>query len=234
MIKEWWRNAKKKYLPYPAIYLGKACLNLILRTCRIEIIGLDRFIHFAKQNKCVVMIWHNRLAIMPEIAQRFISHFKYRAVISNSRDGELLDILVNSYKGLKTLRVPHNSRHQALGKIVDSIKNTNEILVITPDGPRGPRYEVKPGIAFAAHKSQAYVIPLSWSTSHYWQLKTWDKLIFPRPFSRIVIQLGEPIPPSAEIKDDFESECHLLGNVLRELDKQTCLIVTKDTNLWPK
>ena len=64
---------------------------------------------------------------------------------------------------------------------------------MTPDGPRGPLYKVKPGIAMAAKEAQATIIPLTWDADHFWELKTWDKLKLPKPFTCIRVVLGDPI-----------------------------------------
>jgi hypothetical protein len=193
MLKEIWNNIKHNYLPYPFAYLAKGLLRLLMFTCRVEIRGLPQFIRTAADGKCILMLWHNRLALVPEIMNRFAPQFIYRAFISKSRDGEPLAILANSYSCGRTLRVPHNARHQALSQMINLLKSSNEIMVVTPDGPRGPLYQIKPGIIVAAKEAAARIIPFSWRASRYWELGTWDKFMLPKPFSRIVVTIGDPI-----------------------------------------
>jgi lysophospholipid acyltransferase (LPLAT)-like uncharacterized protein len=74
---------------------------------------------------------------------------------------------------------------------------------VTPDGPRGPRYEVKDGVVALAQKTGAFVYPVSYSTERKWQLRSWDGMIIPKPFSRGVLIIGEPIVvgPELDIKE---------------------------------
>lgn len=233
-MKEFWRKFKKYYLPYPLVYIGKFLIRILLYTCKIEVNGLEHLKKSTAEGKCIIMLWHNRLAILPEIARRYASQYTYRAMISKSRDGELLSILANSYGFVKTLRVPHNAKHQALTKMIDYLKDSSEIIVITPDGPRGPRYQVKSGIAYAAQKTAANIIPVTWAASRFWQLKTWDRLIFPRPFSRIVISFGDPIAPPQNLKENLHVELENLQKKLLKLDRQTYQILDDETLDWPK
>ena len=76
---------------------------------------------------------------------------------------------------------------------------------ITPDGPRGPRFKLKPGAIFAAQISRKAVVPIAYAARPAWVLKTWDKFIVPPPFARIVIAVGEPYYPARRL-DDSEME----------------------------
>jgi lysophospholipid acyltransferase (LPLAT)-like uncharacterized protein len=64
--------------------------------------------------------------------------------------------------------------------------------VTTPDGPKGPVRIFKPGTVLLAQLTQSPMLPLTYTASRYWQLKTWDEFIIPKPFSRVVIAVGEP------------------------------------------
>lgn len=221
MIKHYWFQFKRNVLSYLFGYGCKWLMRAILLTCRIELHGLEQFTKTASKGKCILMLWHNRIAIVPDILTRF-TKFLYAAVISNSRDGEFLAILVNSYKVGKIIRVSHDSRHEALHQLINHLKNSQEIVVITPDGPKGPRYGMKPGLAVAAKKANASVVPLSWTASKYWQLKTWDKLMIPKPFSTIRFSIGSPLKLTGDRPNNLHADIVLLeetlANFCRELD----------------
>lgn len=197
MLKKWRETLKKWYyrtlLPFLIVRVGQNCLHLLLRTCRWEIEGLDHFKGKAAQGKCILMLWHNRLALIPFILSNYAPHFIYAALVSNSRDGELISAVIHSYKVGRTIRVSHQGRHEALRALIRRLEETQEVVIITPDGPKGPRYEVKPGIAMAALETAAHVFPLTWSVNRFWELKTWDKLRIPKPFSRIKVSFKDPI-----------------------------------------
>jgi hypothetical protein len=60
-------------------------------------------------------------------------------------------------------------------------------VCITPDGPRGPRYGFHPGVIKLAESSGAAIQPIHATFSSAWRLKTWDKLVIPKPFSRVTV-----------------------------------------------
>jgi lysophospholipid acyltransferase (LPLAT)-like uncharacterized protein len=65
-------------------------------------------------------------------------------------------------------------------------------VAITPDGPRGPRRELKPGILAAAQRSGAPILPIHAVADRAWRLRSWDRFMVPKPFARIRIKYGEP------------------------------------------
>ncbi|MCE5319144.1 MAG: DUF374 domain-containing protein [Parachlamydia sp.] len=204
----------KKILAYILAYLAKATVWLLFRTCRVEIKGLERFIEAANRERCILMLWHNRLGLIPEILKCYAPQFQYVAFVSNSRDGEVLSILTHSYAFGRAIRVPSHIRHHALKVSIDCLKEGKEVLIFTPDGPRGPRYQVKPGISLAARTASAHVVPLTWKASRCWRLNTWDGFILPKPFARLQVELGEPIPTSKELYPELDALTVCLENRL--------------------
>lgn len=203
------------FIPRVLAYCGKALLKLLTFTCRIEIEGIDEFQTHASKGNCIIMLWHNRLVL---VAAVFINHapqFTYTAFISQSRDGEPLALFTSSFKNGRTIRVRHNAKHEALKEMIDRLKNSHEVLIVTPDGPRGPRYQVKPGIALAAKETSAKIFPFSWSADRFWQLKSWDKMILPKPFAKIHVKIGSPITVT---KDESVAE---LEKALLTVDNQS-------------
>lgn len=213
-------------------YTGKVLLRLLTMTCRFEIYGLDSFNEAVKEKKCILMIWHNRLLLVTEILRKYASQHTYAALISSSGDGELLNILARSYSFGRTIRVPHNAKYQALKKMIYQLKHREEIIVVTPDGPKGPRYEVKPGIAAAAKKVPTYIIPFTWSSSRFWQLGTWDRLIVPKPFSTIIVTFGKPISISENLDSNLEEDSQMLKHSLNHLERAACGAVSQDRTRW--
>jgi lysophospholipid acyltransferase (LPLAT)-like uncharacterized protein len=192
-FKDFYRKSLYKILGFLIAYPGQGLIKLLMMTCKWEIHGLEAFKEIAKREKCILALWHNRLALGPSILFRYTPNFIYAALVSKSRDGELLSSVVHSYNTGRTIRVSHQQRHQALRDIITHLEEKKEIVIITPDGPRGPCYEIKQGIAWTARETGAHVIPLSWDADRYWELKTWDKLKIPKPFSRIRVIFGESV-----------------------------------------
>lgn len=79
-----------------------------------------------------------------------------------------------------------------LAKLVRQVKAGRDAY-ITPDGPEGPSYEIKPGITYIAQKADATILPLGAYTRHGYRVPRWDRYVLPYPFSKIAIQIGEPL-----------------------------------------
>ena len=213
---------------YFIAYLGKWIIHLIYKTCRVEFTGLENLTSLSPHEKCILALWHNRLAMAAEILAP-LKQFRYVAVISNSRDGEPLAIFTESYSHASTIRVPHNDRHGALLKIINHLRAKQGIVVVTPDGPRGPRYQVKPGMIWAAKETSAKIIPLTWTPNKFWQIKSWDKMLFPKPFSKIQVAIGKPI----FIPEEEENGQSIVQSELLTLTQKTCETLFTDSNHWP-
>lgn len=184
--------------------LIKWVLKAILATCRLKVHGLGHVAKARTQGPVIIMLWHQDLAPLAEILKPLTPQYAFSAFISKSRDGQILADFVLSYKNGQVIRVPHNGRNQALKALIETLqKKDSPIAIITPDGPRGPAYELKPGVLFAAQETGSQIIPFSWSATRLLTLKTWDRFKIPLPFTTIQAHFGEPIEVSShtELKD---------------------------------
>lgn len=89
---------------------------------------------------------------------------------------------------------------------------------ITPDGPDGPAYGVKPGVAYLAKKTGATILPVGAYTRSGYRLNRWDRYIVPRPYSRISVAVGQPIHIGSE--DDLPAVCEHLTDILHRVTAQ--------------
>ena len=85
---------------------------------------------------------------------------------------------------------------------VHSRSSVNDDIIITPDGPRGPYHSISDGAILLAHKKNVKIRILNYEASRFWQFKSWDKMILPKPFSKIVYRLSEPLDVSQLSKDE--------------------------------
>ena len=93
---------------------------------------------------------------------------------------------------------------QALRELVSLIRQ-GEDIAITPDGPRGPRYKLGPGVILLAQATGATIVPARASFSRCFRMKTWDGFIIPLPFSTISVTMGEQIKiPNSPDEKEFE------------------------------
>lgn len=213
MLKKSWLSFKRRCFPYLFAYSAKMIMRLLLKTCRIKIHGLEAFKQTAATSPCILMLWHRHLLVIPEILNSYAGQFVYTAFISKSRDGDPLALLAQSYQNGRALRVPHNGRHLALNQLIESVVGRKEIAIITPDGPRGPNGIVKPGIVFAARETGARIVPFSWKANTYWQLKTWDQMKIPKPFTTLEVTFGPPRCIAHDVVD-YDKETQSLRTCL--------------------
>lgn len=217
MLKNFKGKWKKKIFQIRSFFIAKLSkffLYMLIKTCRIKIEGMEQFSELITKEKCILMLWHNRIAITLLILAYYTPEIPYAALVSASRDGDILSYIIHSYKNGNTIRVPHLARYQALQEIIRHIEARKQFVVITPDGPRGPCYEIKPGIAIAALETEAHVISLNWEAKKYWELKTWDKLRLPKPFTTIYFTFGTPLRFDKQTKTSLEEAKTILKKKL--------------------
>ena len=136
----------------------------------------------------IYAVWHGRILLLPLL----YGGRRARVLASRSRDGELVTRFVGRF-GLEAVR-GSSSRGgaEALRLLARSLKQGRDVVVV-PDGPKGPRETVKPGIVALARLSGAAIVPLSFGASSEWRLGSWDAFRIPKPFARCVARFGEPI-----------------------------------------
>ena len=113
-------------------------------------------------------------------------------LISPSVDGELGAMMVRRVGGAVIRGSSTHTGARALRDYYQALVKDNVSPVITPDGPRGPRFKFKPGALLLAQMSGRPILPMSYAASRAWLIK-WDKFVIPMPFSRIAIAIGPPV-----------------------------------------
>lgn len=209
------RQVQLKVFPF----LVRFFMRLILWTNKVELVGIERYYQEVKKHPSIIVLWHNRVVLGPNFFGEYLNRSSnYTAYVSSSRDGEWLAVATESYPNGYTIRVPKRHKHESLRQFIKTLKKS--VLLITPDGPRGPKYQMKPGVIFAASAAKAQLFPFSWSATKTWKLKSWDGLRIPKPFGRIIIGFGEPFFLNAhsklEDKTSYAEDC--LHTFCKELD----------------
>jgi lysophospholipid acyltransferase (LPLAT)-like uncharacterized protein len=162
------------------------------------------------------IFWHNCLFCAPLTKKRFSGSAPASALASASRDGAIIESMVTSF-GVKTVRGSSSRRGVAALIALKKALNAGEQLFVTPDGPRGPRYHLQPGVVKLAQSSGAPIIPVRFHHSASWRLKSWDRFHIPKPFSKVVITVGDAIEiPAMLDENDFEKYRKKVENTLRE------------------
>ena len=147
--------------------------------------------------------WHGTLLYQPFLYKLLKLPYRLYVMISKSKDGE---IIANAYKlmGADASRGSSSRGGAAVLKSsINLIKSGNSIGV-TPDGPRGPIYEVKDGAYGVAKVTKAKLVIASIQPSRFWRVNSWDKFIIPKPFSTLNI-FFESIDVASLPKDEANS-----------------------------
>ena len=93
---------------------------------------------------------------------------------------------------------------QALRAFLPILRD-GKIILIAPDGPKGPRHRAQPGILYMASRAPALIYPWGLAATSAWRLKTWDRHLIPKPFSRVHVHLGAPLEvPSTLARDEID------------------------------
>jgi lysophospholipid acyltransferase (LPLAT)-like uncharacterized protein len=177
-----------------AVPLGLGIVRLWWATCRIVKVEGAEYLQAALQKapSLVPCYWHQHQAFCAKflLEQRDLG-LAVGWLISPSVDGEIGAMLVRRVGGRVIRGSSTHTGARALRDYYLALVQENVSPVITPDGPRGPRFKFKPGAILLAQMSGRPILPLAYAASHAWLVK-WDKFVIPWPFARIVIAIGPP------------------------------------------
>ncbi|MCK9409178.1 MAG: lysophospholipid acyltransferase family protein [Bacteroidetes bacterium] len=155
----------------------------------------------------VVAFWHGSM---------FVGWFVHRpkngnsvsALVSQSNDGEYLSIVLEQW-GYSMIRgSSHIGGKEAMQLMVDALAGGSS-LAITPDGPRGPRHEMKMGAVRAAQKASVPLVLAGIVVKKKRLLHSWDRFEVPLPFSKVIVNYSNPIIVPSDCTGDPLDELKL-------------------------
>lgn len=150
----------------------------------------------------VILFWHGKLALMPFAFRYFkFKNKKAYVMISHHKDGERIAKIIEFY-GLKKIRGSTSKGSINALRFAFKVLDEKDDIVITPDGPRGPYHSISDGSVLLAKKKNVKIRLLNYEASRFWEFKSWDKMILPKPFSRIIYSLSEPLDVSNLDKEE--------------------------------
>lgn len=164
-------------------------LRLIMWTSRITTVGEKNPDRFCDEGQGHIFVfWHNQQFILPQLRQ----NREIYSLISDSRDGDYLSFLVKFFGKIPVRGSSSKKGAQALKKLIRLLKHGAAIAVAT-DGPRGPAFEVKPGVVQMAQMTGVAIVPIAYAASKKKTFNSWDQSILPYPFGSLGIVYGEPV-----------------------------------------
>ena len=165
-------------------------VKFISLTYRVKVVDKEGWFEQQHPWPVVVSLWHNRILFIACLVRRSLLE-KMSVLISSSRDGEYVSTFIRFF-GLDVVRGSSSKGGvHALLELNHAIKEGRSVI-LTVDGPRGPKYTVHPGASLLARKNNIFIVPVSVNAKHYWQTKSWDNTQIPIPFSTITLVCGSP------------------------------------------
>jgi len=205
------RQIRDRLFLFLASWIGPILVYLMGMTLRTEWVGLENLNKLRKEKKSVIYaFWHGRMLIFAYTHRRQRVH----VLISQHRDGEYIARIIHrlgfvSVRGSTTRGGP-----KAIFEICEKTTSGFDVA-ISPDGPKGPGFQVHPGILYVAQRSQMPILPITNSAQRRWNLSSWDKFLIPQPFSKTVIMLGNPMyVPVEATPEELEEKRRELENEL--------------------
>jgi lysophospholipid acyltransferase (LPLAT)-like uncharacterized protein len=175
-----------KVSPGTARLLAGPVLRVLASTWRISVEHEERWrilIHTRQPH--VFLLWHE--ALLPLLWHH--RHQGVAIVVSEAREGRYL---ADFASGLGYRSIYGSSTRGGTRALLGAVRElrAGRAVAFTPDGPRGPRRELKPGVVAAAQRGGAAIIPVHAEADRAWRLHSWDRFMIPRPFARVHIRYG--------------------------------------------
>ena len=178
------------------IAAGYAFIRLIGPTLRVCVSREEGAQETVSRRPLIISFWH--ACIIP--ATYLFRNVGIRVMSSNSYDGEYMGRIIHKFG---FVAVKGSSSRNAVRALLGLRRALQQgwAVAFALDGPRGPRHKVKPGPVALARSSGTPLTMFHIAVDRAWVLNTWDRLIIPKPFSRVLMRFGKLIPVPADASD---------------------------------
>ncbi len=195
-------------------WTGATLIRLVSLTLRWRLHDPDGIATSPPDRPMIWTFWHNRIFVVPPLYRKYLGGRKGAVLTSASKDGEAIAAIIARF-GCEAIRGSSSRRGtSALLGLIDWIREGYDVAIV-PDGPRGPRYKLGPGVVKLAEVTGAAVLPIRVEYGSYWFFKSWDRFRVPKPFTTVDVFLGPCTEvPSALDESAFETERLRLENLM--------------------
>ena len=196
----WWRRV--------ILGVGAPLAEFVLRSWwsmyRFEFEEPDAVFELGRTKQpAVYAIWHEGLLTVCWYVERLLRRgVKATFLISPSVDGEIGVMILAQFGSQAVRGSARRSGAAALRRLHRAITEDRQSPFITLDGSKGPRRYCKPGAITVARMAGVPIIPIGVAAKSSWRTPTWDRHLIPRPFSKVLITIGEPIAVPRNLSDD--------------------------------
>ena len=201
--------------------IGRWIFQILFFLNKVSIKGEENLFNLIKSDKPTMLcVWHGRL-LFPSWYIRL--HTKLHIISSRHSDSEILAHILR-YWGYGLIRGSTNKGGISVIKEMTTIFKKGGMIAVTNDGPKGPPRIAKSGSIGLAIKNNVNIFTVTGSATKYWQMKSWDRFMLPKPFGKIQIVISSPIDIK-EKPSNSEEEVQLLSAFINkyqdEADRMT-------------
>ena len=175
---------------------------------------------WAEGKNVIYAFWHGRMMALCFTHRRQHIHI----MVSEHRDGEVIAKTVRLLGFVPVRGSTTRGGRRALFQIAERACSGYD-AAITPDGPKGPRWRVQPGVITLAQRTGLPIIPVANGASMSKIISSWDRFLIPLPFSKVVILLGAPISVPRKLSQEGLEEKRV------ELER-AILALTREADLF--
>ncbi|MFH1057248.1 MAG: lysophospholipid acyltransferase family protein [Pseudomonadota bacterium] len=218
-------SRRQRLLFWLAANLGGRCLRLLLKTCRVSIDSPQAVqTYLVERQPAIAVTWHRGAIFFLYL----FGPWRPAIMVSRSKDGELLARFISLMGGIPVRGSSSRGGGEALLAMAEQVKRGEVSFAATvADGPRGPRYQAKPGMIRLAAMTGLPLLPIMWSADRVWTFhKAWDRAMLPKPFAKVVAKAGRELRYPPELgREQLAAACAELDQELNrlraELDQHT-------------
>jgi lysophospholipid acyltransferase (LPLAT)-like uncharacterized protein len=174
--------------PAVARAMSGPAVRMLASSWRIQVVHEERWrVLYQAKRPHVFLLWHE--ALLPLLWQH--RNQGIAIVVSEARDGQYLSDLATTL-GYGAVR--GSSTRGGARALLGAVRELQAggAVAFTPDGPRGPRRELKPGVVAAAQRGGGVIVPIHAEADRAWRLHSWDRFMIPKPLARVRITYGRP------------------------------------------
>lgn len=206
--------------------------RVVTRTARYRVEGWEQLEAAEASGRPILWsFWHAQVMAFVSFGDRFLENEDFVAIMVGDERGDTLGAFARRLRG-RTFRVDMEGNPFAAGRavlrVIQEMKAGHQ-SVIAPDGPDGPAFVPKPGVAFLARKAEAAIVPLGVWTRQAYQLPRWDHYLVPTPFAHFHVKIGQPL--LAEQQMEQEALLDQISDVLHKARARA--MVLAGVRPWP-
>ena len=205
-------------------FIGRCVFQLLFLLNRVKIHGEDNLLQLAKAGKPImVCVWHGRLLFPSWYIRLKITNL--HAIASHHTDAEIMARILKKW-GYGLIRGSTRKGGRLVVQKMAEVFNNAGIVSVTNDGPKGPARIAKAGSTATAIKYKAQIITITGSATKYWQMKSWDRFMFPKPFGTIQLVVSPPLDNTEKLKSEAD-EVQLLSDFMNKYQDEADRLIGK-------